>query len=120
MKEKAKRRLPIGAEIQHDGHTHFRVWAPRRRTVEVVLEGPAEGAFLLKTEPEGYFAGLVPAGAGTRYRFRLDGDSRLVSDPASRFQPEGPHGPSQIVDPSAFPWTDLNWRGVGLHGQVIY
>jgi len=115
-----KRRLPVGAEVQPNGRTHFRVWVPRRRKVEVVLEGPAEGTFRLMAEKGGYFAGFVPAGAGTRYRFRLDGSSKLFPDPASRFQPEGPHGPSEIVDPSAFLWTDHDWRGVTLHGQVIY
>src|SRR5690242_2269174 len=86
MIEDVKRRLPVGAEAQRDGRTHFRVWAPRRHTVEVVLEGSAEGTFRLKAEERGYFAGFVPAGAGTRYRFRLDGDSQLFPDPASRFQ----------------------------------
>jgi maltooligosyltrehalose trehalohydrolase len=120
MKQEAQRRLPIGAEVQPDGRTHFRVWAPRRRTVEVVLESPARGTFPLHAEEDGYFAGFAPAPAGTRYRFRLDGDDYHYPDPASRFQPEGPHGPSQVVDPSAFAWTDHAWQGVSLAGQVIY
>src|SRR5579859_6528534 len=107
-----KRRLPIGAEIQPDGSTHFRVWAPRRRKVEVVLEGPAEGSHRLHPGVEGYFAGFAPAPAGTRYRFRLDGENELYPDPASRFQPEGPHGPSRVVDSAAFAWTDDDWPGV--------
>ncbi len=115
-----KRCLPIGAEVQQDGRTHFRVWVPRRRNVEVVLEDPARGSFPLHAEENGYFAGFAPAGVGTRYRFRLDGGDKAYPDPASRFQPEGPHGPSQIVDPAAFAWTDHNWRGVSLPGQVIY
>jgi maltooligosyltrehalose trehalohydrolase len=90
MTSEAKRRLPIGAEVQQDGRSHFRVWAPRRRRVEVVLEGPVEGVHILHAEEDGYFAGLVPASAGTRYRFRLDGEKELYPDPASRFQPEGP------------------------------
>jgi maltooligosyltrehalose trehalohydrolase len=114
------RRLPVGAEVQRDGRTHFRVWAPRRSTVEVVLEGPQEGVFPLTTEKDGYFAGFVPADAGTRYRFRLDEEAKRYPDPASRFQPEGPHGPSQLVDPSSFAWTDHDWPGVSLRGQVIY
>jgi maltooligosyltrehalose trehalohydrolase len=114
------RRLPIGAEMQADGRTHFRVWAPRRRVVEVVLEGVTERTFSLRAEEDGYFTGLVPAAVGMRYRFRLDGENHLFPDPASRFQPEGPHGPSQIVDPSTFAWTDQSWQGVRLPGQVIY
>lgn len=113
------RRLPVGAEPLAAGGTHFRVWAPRRRQVAVVLENG--GSFPLEPEIQGYFAGLVPAAqAGTRYRFRLDEDERLMPDPASRYQPEGPHGPSEVVDPQVFRWTDADWRGAGLAGQVIY
>ncbi|HEX6059660.1 MAG TPA: malto-oligosyltrehalose trehalohydrolase, partial [Gemmatimonadaceae bacterium] len=118
------RRLPIGAEPQPDGGTHFRVWAPKRRRVEVVLEPDGEGegeAFALEAEGDGYHSALVPdAPAGARYRFRLDGGTRLLPDPASRFQPDGPHGPSAVVDPAAFRWTDAAWRGVPRHGQVVY
>src|SRR5438067_895776 len=116
----SERRLPIGAEAG-DGGAHFRVWAPRRRRVAVVLEsGSAAGEHDLRPEAGGYFAGRVPgAAAGDRYRFRLDGGKPLP-DPASRFQPDGPHGPSQVVDPAAFLWTDADWPGVKLQGQVIY
>jgi maltooligosyltrehalose trehalohydrolase len=118
------RRLPIGAEVQPGG-VHFRVWAPKRRRVEVVIEdGEARPAFALalESEAEGYFSGLVEAArVGTLYRFRLDGDdSYLYPDPASRFQPRGPNGPSQVVDPATFEWTDRDWRGHPLTGQVIY
>ncbi len=92
--------MPIGAEVQRDSRTHFRVWAPRRRTVEVVLEDPSRGAFALRAEDGGYFSGFAPSAVGTRYRFRLDGENKLYPDPVSRFQPEGPHGPSQIIDPT--------------------
>ncbi len=120
MNQEVSRRFPIGAEVQRDDRTHFRVWAPRRRTVEVVLEAPSRGAFSLHPEGGGYFHGFAPAGAGARYRFRLDGQEPLYPDPASRFQPEGPHGPSQIVDPAAFTWSDQNWEGVSFPGQVLY
>jgi maltooligosyltrehalose trehalohydrolase len=74
----------------------------------------------LRPEPAGYFAGLVAGAAvGARYRYRLDqGDA--FPDPASRFQPDGPHGPSEIIDPTAFRWTDTGWRGLRLEGQVFY
>jgi maltooligosyltrehalose trehalohydrolase len=71
-------------------------------------------------QDDGYHAVLVPqAGAGTRYRYRLGGQEAFP-DPASRFQPEGPHGPSQVVDPTTFPWRDGQWSGVGIEGQVLY
>src|SRR5262245_23264254 len=95
---KAMRRYPVGAEILPGRGTHFRVWAPGRRKVEVVLEGQGGRAFELAAEDGGYFAGITEAGDGTRYRFRLDGEEALCPDPASRFQPDGPHGPSQVVD----------------------
>jgi maltooligosyltrehalose trehalohydrolase len=63
---------------------------------------------------------VAEAGAGTLYRSRLDGEAALSPDPASRFQPHGPHGPSHVIDPGAFPWHDQDWRGVPLEGQVLY
>ncbi len=114
------RRLPVGAEALPGGGVHFRVWAPRRARVEVVLE-EGGAAFELGREEGGYFSAPVgEAGAGTLYRFRFDGDARRYPDPASRFQPEGPHGPSRVVDPSEFRWGDADWRGASLKGQVVY
>jgi maltooligosyltrehalose trehalohydrolase len=116
-----RRRLPIGAESQGDLGTHFRVWAPKRSKVEVVLEGADAPAFELTAESQGYFSGLFPeARAGSLYRFRLDDNATLVPDPVSRYQPQGPHGPSQVVDPLTFRWTDADWKGVPAHGQVLY
>src|SRR5437762_3445632 len=98
------RRLPVGVELNPEGGAHARVWAPKRKTVEFVSEDGA--ATPLAPDENGYFAGTIAsAKAGTRYRFRLDG-SDAFPDPASRFQPDGPHGPSEIVDPSQFKWTD--------------
>ncbi|MDF3061343.1 MAG: treZ [Microvirga sp.] len=113
-----KRRYPIGAEVTKDG-VFFRVWAPKRRHVSVVIEGGGEHA--LAPEGGGYFSGTIArAPAGTRYRFRLDQGKTLYPDPASRFQPDGPHGPSEIVDPFTFRWSDAGWAGVKLEGQILY
>lgn len=108
--------------MQADG-VHFRVWAPKARSVRVKL---ADSAALteakehgLDAEDDGYFSGLVPtAHAGQHYRFVLEGGA--FPDPVSRFQPDGPHGASRIVDPSQFKWSDAAWRGVKRQGQVIY
>jgi maltooligosyltrehalose trehalohydrolase len=111
------RRLPVGAEPGAAG-TSFRVWAPGRTSVAVAIEGAGEHA--LAAERDGYFSGTVAGvGAGARYRYRLDGGASFP-DPASRFQPEGPHGPSEVVDPSGFAWGDAAWPGCRLAGQVIY
>jgi maltooligosyltrehalose trehalohydrolase len=118
------RRLPAGMELQPGGDAHVRVWAPACGSVEIVLEarGGDEGRRIisLEREDDGYFAAaLEDVRAGDRYWFRLDGE-RLRPDPASRFQPDGPHGASMVVDPSTFAWTDARWPGVTQDGQVIY
>jgi maltooligosyltrehalose trehalohydrolase len=118
-----KRRYPIGAEPIGPDQTDFRVWAPKAQHVDLVLEENAakdsQRTFhALAAEKGGYFSGSVNAGAGTRYRFRVN--NNLYPDPASRFQPDGPHGASCIVDPARFRWTDSHWPGVTLKGQIIY
>ena len=119
-----ERRLPVGAEILPGGGVHFRLWAPACKRVEAVLEEPDRGglrAVPLRAGEDGYFAGTAPeARAGSLYRFRLDGNDALIPDPASRFQPDGLEGPSQVVDPSRFAWTDGDWPGVAIEGQVAY
>ncbi|HEX3071023.1 MAG TPA: malto-oligosyltrehalose trehalohydrolase, partial [Thermoanaerobaculia bacterium] len=111
------RKRAIGAEIV-DGGVDFRVWAPDRNNVSVVID---DRAIPLDREPDGHFHGLVPnARGGTLYRFRLDDDDTLYPDPASRFQPDGPHEVSEVVDPSAFQWSDHAWPGVDKHNLVIY
>lgn len=116
-----KRTYPIGAELIANGDVDFRVWAPHASVVAVQLELPAKDVTIdLAAEGGGYFSGRgAEIAAGTRYRYLLDGQL-LCPDPASRFQPEGPHGPSEIVDPAQFQWTDGPWLGVTRHGQVIY
>jgi maltooligosyltrehalose trehalohydrolase len=112
------RRLPIGAVCSPGDSVQFRVWAPRRSRVEVLLDNDI--AFDLSAEPGGYFSGVVSgARAGSRYRYRLDGRDAFP-DPASRFQPAGPHGASEVIDPSRFEWTDAAWRGPQLDGVVLY
>lgn len=114
-----KRRLPVGAEVQPGGGVHFRVWAPRAARVEVLL--PRGLCVALEPEGNGYFSGLAAeAASGDRYRFRMDGKGQGWPDPVSRFQPEGVHGPSEVVDPSGYVWQDGQWPGVRLPGQVIY
>jgi maltooligosyltrehalose trehalohydrolase len=112
------RRYAVGAEVQESGGVHFRVWAPKRRTVEIVFGDGS--AVPLARGRGGHFEALAPrAKPGDLYRFRLDG-GEAFPDPASRAQPEGPHGPSCVVDPRAFRWTDATWRGLGLPGAVFY
>jgi maltooligosyltrehalose trehalohydrolase len=101
------------------GGVRFRVWAPERERVDLVLEGP-EAAPELVRDSEGYWGAFVPGlPAGTLYRYRLDGEGPFP-DPASRFQPQGVHGPSCVVDPGAYAWTDRGGKGVGMDELVVY
>ena len=110
--------MTLGAQVESVG-VRFRVWAPKRARVDVVLEENGRSFPLLKDEA-GYFSGLVPiATAGMRYRYRLD-NGEAYPDPCSRYQPQGPHGASLIVDPSAYEWRTAGWPGVRMPGQVIY
>ncbi|HEX6132616.1 MAG TPA: malto-oligosyltrehalose trehalohydrolase, partial [Longimicrobiales bacterium] len=119
MEQIVRRRLPVGAEPGSDG-THFRVWAPKHGTVHVVVESGDSGEHELAPEEDGYFSGtVVSAPAGTRYRFRT-GDGTAVPDPASRWQPDGVHGASMVIEPDAYPWTDEDWEGPADARQVVY
>jgi maltooligosyltrehalose trehalohydrolase len=106
----------IGAVPLGLGRTRFVVWAPRCRQLDVVIDGRAHP---LQRGGDGWFSAVHRAEAGTRYRYRVD-HGEAFPDPCSRFQPEGPHGPSEVIDPSRYAWEDGDWKGVGSHGQVIY
>lgn len=117
------RTLPIGAEVQPSGGIHFRVWAPSTTRAAVLLADDEDFADAvehpLEAEPDGYWSALVSeARVGQHYRYRLD--SGDFPDPASRFQPSGPHGPSRIETSAEFQWSDRSWRGVKTEGQVLY
>jgi maltooligosyltrehalose trehalohydrolase len=118
-------RLPFGAELigssQHDGpRTRFRLWAPSRSAVRVEFEYEGKASTVDMTPADdGWFEAQAACGAGTRYRYRLDGDL-AVPDPASRFQPEDVHGPSEVVDALAYCWRCPEWRGRAWEEMVIY
>src|SRR5215471_3838490 len=118
-----KRRYPIGAEVIDGNKTDFRVWAPKARGLNVVVEDGANSKrefYALMPEADGYFSGTIDVGVGARYRLRVDTDQNCYPDPASRFQPDGPHGASCIVDPTKFRWNAAEWRGLILKGKIIY
>jgi maltooligosyltrehalose trehalohydrolase len=111
-------REPQGAFVSDDG-VRFRIWAPEAKQVEVVLE-PGNKRESLDREENGYFGKWIGGiDAGQLYRYSLD-DGSPLADPASRFQPHGVDGPSQVIDPNSFVWTDAAWQGGGIAGQVIY
>lgn len=112
----------IGAELADDERgVRFRVWAPTHAAVTLVIESPARREVVLERGSTGHHTGFVAGlGAGARYRFRLGDEAVLVPDATSRFQPEGPLGPSEVIDPRAFAWTDAAWRGLPAHAHVLY
>jgi maltooligosyltrehalose trehalohydrolase len=109
----------LGAHSSGHRRCFFRVWAPRASTIELRIIEPQERIILLPNSGQGYFQGdIEDIPAGALYCYRLDrGKER--PDPASRSQPRGVHGPSQVVDPS-FAWTDSCWPGIPLKDYVIY
>ncbi len=112
--------LPVGAHPTERG-VAYRVWAPDHRHVGIFIGGGNEPVrrFALEPEPGGFFSGLDPAGRpGDLYWYELD--NARVPDPASRFQPLGVEGPSQVVDPRAYAWLTPGWRPPPLRGRVIY
>jgi malto-oligosyltrehalose trehalohydrolase len=113
--------MPFGAEVQRDGRVRFRLWAPAAKQVDLCLEQePGESLLPLTAESHGWFSLLTEkAGVGSHYRYRIDQDLR-VPDPASRFQPEDVHGPSQVVDANSWDWNDANWQGRPWEETVIY
>ncbi len=112
-------RMPFGAEVGEDGTTRFRLWAPGARSVELWLDD-TEQVFPMPRNAGGWAEFITrDAPAGTRYRFRIDG-GLLVPDPASRFQPEDVYGPSEVVDPLAYAWSDGAWTGIPAERLGFY
>ena len=120
--------LRHGANVQADGRTRFSVWAPRCDRLDLRLGGARERVIPMARhdgnapEDDGVFTVVVDAAdapAGTDYAFLVPGRGDRP-DPASRHQPRGPHGPSRIVDPRAFAWTDASWRGRRAADFITY
>ena len=110
----------LGATVVAGG-VYFRIWAPKRQRVVVVSEGGSAPDFELTRDAFGYFSGICnKRRAGDQYFLRVDDNPQRYPDPASRFQPQGPHGPSQIVDPSGFQWSDMDWKGLDPADAVLY
>lgn len=113
-------RMPFGAELVAGG-VRFCLWAPSARQVELALDtGGAVRYVPMSAEAGGWYRlETGDAQPGSRYRFRIDGEL-LVPDPASRFQPEDVHGPSEVIDPHAFSWRDAAWTGRPWEEAALY
>jgi len=115
-----KHSMPFGAELLDDGTVRFRLWAPAAKEVTVLLESEQPVSLPMSSTNSGWFELIAQqAFAGSRYYFQIDGGTK-VPDPASRFQPEDVHGPSEVIHPDSFNWADTQWRGRPWHEAVIY
>jgi maltooligosyltrehalose trehalohydrolase len=115
VNDKAK----LGATIMEGSRCGFLLWAPLAGSVDVQIVLPQEKLLPLTRGDKGYFYGTFEGvRPGAQYFYRLDGRKRLP-DPASRFQPHGVHGPSQVIE-SGFAWNDGSWSGLHLRDYVIY
>lgn len=117
---KRKHEMPFGAECREDGTVRFRLWAPKATSVDLRLLGSSQRDLPMRQLEAGWFE-LVCGDAkrGSQYQFVID-SQQAVPDPASRYQPVDVHGPSEVVDPEAFEWNDVNWRGRPWDEAVIY
>jgi len=109
--------LHLGARLLAPNRCEFRVWSPQRDRMELHIVAPKDRRVEMRKNASGYHEATADVGAGTRYFFAIDGQDR--PDPASRYQPEGVHGPSEVVS-DAFQWHDAQWKGIALENYVIY
>src|SRR5258707_6892481 len=112
-----KEQKSLGVTLVADG-CEFRVWAPSAQRIRLRLLGKNRD-LRMDREADGYFAQHAAANSGDKYFYIVD-DNKPVPDPVSRLLPEGVHGPTEIVDPDKFSWTDSAWRGLPLRDYVIY
>lgn len=113
--------MPFGAKLLDEGGAEFRLWAPEAKTVDLCIfkNGKEELTAMKDTGDKWFKVTVADAKAGTRYYYVIDGGQK-VPDPASRFQPEDVHGPSEIIDPKKFRWSDEDWKGLPWSEAVLY
>jgi maltooligosyltrehalose trehalohydrolase len=113
-------RPSLGAIVRGDATT-FQVWAPSATTVSIEIETAQRTTrHSMARDPDAFFtASVAGVGAGARYYYRVNGDAPWP-DPASRYQPDGVHGPSMVVDPTTYDWHDAGWRGIDLAELIVY
>lgn len=113
--------MPFGAEPGDDGSVRFALWAPAAKRVELLIDDAGgENPLELRPRADGWFSiSTRSAHTGSRYQYRIDG-GQPVPDPASRHQPEGVHGPSEVIDPRDWDRRDDGWRGRPWEEAVLY
>ena len=116
MSQRFHHQLPFGAEIQPDGNTLFRIWAPSSPDLQLRI---GNDTMPMHAEPGGWHSLRAPAPAGTPYCYVMP-DGLAVPDPASRLQRTDVHDPSVVVDPGSYIWRHPDWKGRPWHEAVIY
>src|SRR3712207_3317607 len=112
--------MKAGTLYTDNGQCTFTVWAPKAESVTLHVVSPKKKKIKMKKGEEGYFqAELDDITPGTNYFYQIDNDTNLP-DPASHFQPEGVHGPSQVVNHHTYKWQDTEWKGVEWHDIILY
>ena len=114
---KREHQMPFGATCLAEGGVRFRLWAPKSAQVDLCVDGAILP--MVRSESGWFELSTNRASVGSRYQFVIDGQLH-VPDPASRFQPQDVHGPSEVIDPTAFTWTDEDWHGRPWEEAVIY
>lgn len=113
--------MAFGAEPRSDGLVRFRLWAPAAQVVEIGIDnGTGVRRARLEAADHGWFTITTPAAVGDRYCYWINGSEHAVPDPASRFQPQDIHGFSEIIAPTAWHWTDREWRGRPWEDVIVY
>lgn len=112
--------MKVGANYLGNDCCEFRVWSPLRENVALKIVAPEERLVPLQKDEEGYWSAKVEnVPPGTRYFYQLD-DNLTYPDPASQYQPEGVHGPSEVVDHNSFVWEDHDWKTIPLEDLIVY
>lgn len=113
-------KLDLGATVTESNHVHFKVWAPTAETMSVRLHSEDAPRIPLAPTTQGYWEGTVPCLPTDSLYSYIINQNLERPDPASRFQPNGVHGPSVVVDPSSYKWKDSKWKGLPLTQYIMY
>lgn len=109
----------LGAAYKN-GNVEFTVWAPEVENVEIDIISPHKNSISLVKDELGYWSTEVAdVKPGTLYFYNLNKDKQFP-DPASQSQPQGVHGPSQVIDHQSFAWSDQSWKGLPLRSMILY
>ncbi len=112
--------MQTGAKYSGNGRCQFTVWAPEKEKMTLHIVYPNEQKVQMQKDEEGYFTVEVATPAGTRYLYIIDDAEKGLPDPASQYQPEGVHGPSEVVDHASFKWNDNKWKGIPFEETILY